>query len=76
MAERISYNCALAGVCATAVEYCFRFAPPLVITEAEIEDIIGRTDIAIRRTMDGFPKDVDFLETSSPSIGDRPAATE
>ena len=62
MAERIRYNCALEGICAIAVKHYFRFAPPLIITEAEIKDIVGRMDIAIKRAMDGFPKDVDIRE--------------
>jgi 2,2-dialkylglycine decarboxylase (pyruvate) len=76
MAERIRYNCALEGVCAIAVKHYFRFAPPLIITEAEIKDIVGRMDVAIKRAMDGFPKDVDVRQSSSLSIGDRPAAAE
>ena len=64
MAERIRYNCALEGViCAIAVKHYFRFAPPLIITEAEIKDIVGRLDIAIKRAMDGFPQDVDVRES-------------
>jgi 4-aminobutyrate aminotransferase-like enzyme len=76
MAERIRYNCALEGICAIAVKHYFRFAPPLIVTEAEIKDIVGRLDIAIKRAMDGFPKDVDIRESSSLSIGDRPIAAE
>ncbi|MGI9423767.1 MAG: aspartate aminotransferase family protein [Hyphomicrobiaceae bacterium] len=76
MAERIRYNCALEGVCAIAVKHYFRFAPPLIITEAEIKDVVGRMDNAIKRAMDGFPKDVDVRESSSLSIGNRPAAAE
>ena len=76
MAERIRYNCALEGICAIAVKHYFRFAPPLIITESEIEDIIGRMDVAIKRAMDGFPKDVDVRESSSLSIGDRPVIAD
>ena len=74
MAERIRYNCALEGVCVIAVKHYVRFAPPLIITEAEIKDIVGRLDIAIVRAKDGFPKDVDVRESSSLAIGDRPEA--
>ena len=76
MAERIRYNCALEGICAIAVKHYLRFAPPLIITEAEIMDVVGRLDIAIKRAIDGFPKDVDVRESSSLSIGDRPVAAE
>ena len=76
MAERIRYNCALEGIAAICVKNYFRFAPPLIITEAEIKDVVGRMDIAIKRAMDGFPKEVDVRESSSLSIGDRPVAAE
>ena len=62
MAERIRYNCALEGVIGISVKHYFRFAPPLIVTEAEIKDIVGRLDIAIKRAMDGFPRDVDVRE--------------
>jgi len=76
MAERIRYNCALEGIAAICVKHYFRFAPPLIITEAEIKDVIGRMDTAIKRAMDGFPRDVDVRESSSLSVGDRPVAAE
>jgi 4-aminobutyrate aminotransferase-like enzyme len=76
MAERIRHNCALEGVIGISVKHYFRFAPPLIVTEAEIRDIVGRIDIAIKRAMDGFPKEVDVRESSSLSIGDRPIAAE
>jgi 4-aminobutyrate aminotransferase-like enzyme len=76
MAERIRYNCALEGVISISVKHYFRFAPPLVVTKAEIRDIIGRLDTAIKRAMAGFPKEVDVRESSSLSIGDRPIAAE
>ena len=52
----------------------YRGAAP--ITEAEIQDIVGRLDVAIRRAMDGFPREVDVRESSSLSIGDLPIAAE
>ncbi len=76
MAERIRYNAGLEGVIAIAVKNYFRFAPPLIITEAEIRDIVGRLDVAIKRALDGFPKEIDVRESSSLSIGDRPIAAE
>jgi 2,2-dialkylglycine decarboxylase (pyruvate) len=76
MAERIRYNAALEGVILIAVKHYVRFAPPLIVSEAEIEDIVGRLEIAIKRAMDGFPRDIDVRESSSLSIGDRPIAAE
>jgi 2,2-dialkylglycine decarboxylase (pyruvate) len=76
MAERIRHNCALEGVVSISVKHYFRFAPPLIITEAEIKDIVGRLDTAIKQAMAGFPREVDVRESSSLSIGDRPIAAE
>ena len=76
MAERIRYNALLEGVATIAVKNFFRVCPPLIITEAEIEDVIGRLESAIKLAMAGYPKDVDFRESSSLAIGDRPAAAE
>ena len=47
------------------MKHYFRFAPPLIVTEAEIRDIVGRIDIAIKRAMDGFPKEVDVRESEA-----------
>ena len=76
MAERIRYNAALEGVISIAVKHYFRFAPPLIITEAEIKDMVGRLEVAIQRALAGFPKDIDFREFSSLAVGDRPVAAE
>jgi len=76
MAERIRYNCALEGIISISVKHYFRFAPPLIVTEAEIKDIVGRLDAAIARAMTGFPREVDVRESSSLSMGDRPVAAE
>jgi 2,2-dialkylglycine decarboxylase (pyruvate) len=76
MAERIRHNAALEGVIGIAVKHYFRFAPPLIITEAEIQDIIGRLDVAIKQAMEGFPRDVDVRESSSLSVGDLSIAAE
>ncbi|HSR81748.1 MAG TPA: aspartate aminotransferase family protein [Hyphomicrobiaceae bacterium] len=76
MAERIRYNCALEGIISISVKHYFRFAPPLIVTEAEIKDIVGRLDVAIARAMAGFPREVDVRESSSLSVGDRPIAAE
>jgi len=76
MAERIRYNAALEGVIAIAVKHYFRFAPPLIITESEIQDIVGRLDVAIKRAQEGFPTEIDVRESSSLAVGDRPIAAE
>ena len=60
---------ALEGVISIAVKHYFRFAPPLIITEAEIKDIVGRMDIAIQRAMDGLSQGHRFprVRARSPS---------
>jgi len=76
MAERIRHNAVLEGVATIAVKHYVRFCPPLIITEAEIKDIVGRLEIAIKRAMDGYPRDVDFRRSGSLAVGDRPVAAE
>jgi 2,2-dialkylglycine decarboxylase (pyruvate) len=65
MTERIRYNMMLNGVCTIAVKNFIRFVPPLIITEGEIDDIVGRMETAIRRAIDGLPRDIDFGASSS-----------
>jgi len=76
MAERIRYNAALEGVISIAVKHYFRVAPPLIITAAEIKDAVGRLHIAVQRAVAGLPKDIDFRQSSSLAVGDRPVAAE
>ena len=42
-----------------------RICPALIITEAELDEAIGRLESAIRRALDGDPKDRDFSSSSS-----------
>jgi 2,2-dialkylglycine decarboxylase (pyruvate) len=65
MGERIRYNALLEGCVVICVKNFMRVSPPLIITEAEIDDIVGRLDTAIRRSIEGHPKDVDFSSSSS-----------
>jgi 2,2-dialkylglycine decarboxylase (pyruvate) len=65
MAERIRYNAVLEGVVTICVKNYMRLAPPLIITEAEIDDVVGRLSTAIQRAVDGYPKDIDFTKSSS-----------
>jgi 4-aminobutyrate aminotransferase-like enzyme len=69
MAERIRYNLMLNGVCTISVKNYIRFVPPLIVTEAEIDDIVGRMEVAIRRAMDGLPRTIDFRASSSLAMG-------
>ena len=69
MAERIRYNAVLEGVILICVKNFMRICPPLIVTEAEIDDFTARLGRALQRSMDGFPRDVDFRASSSLSTG-------
>ncbi len=65
MAERIRYNAMLAGAAFICVKNFIRICPPLIITEAELDDAIGRLELAIERSIQGHPEDIDFSASSS-----------
>jgi 4-aminobutyrate aminotransferase-like enzyme len=64
-AERIRYNLMMEGVATIAVKNMVRIVPPIIITEAEIEDVVGRLVAATKRAQDGYPRDIDFRGSSS-----------
>lgn len=65
MAERIRYNMMLQGLVCICVKNFIRICPPLIITEAQLEEIGERLERALVRAEAGFPKDVDFTGSSS-----------
>ncbi|MFQ5619160.1 MAG: aspartate aminotransferase family protein [Rhodospirillales bacterium] len=65
MAERIRYNAMLAGAAFICVKNFIRVCPPLIITEAQLDDVIGRLETAIERSVEGHPGDIDFTASSS-----------
>ncbi|MEE8211790.1 MAG: hypothetical protein V3T85_07710, partial [Acidiferrobacterales bacterium] len=65
MAERIRYNMMLENMVCICVKNFIRLCPPLIITDAQIDEIVGRLETAIQRAQAGFPKDVDFTSSSS-----------
>ncbi len=69
MAERIRLNAALDGVIVICVKNFIRICPPLTVEDAEIAAFTERLDRAVRRSLDGHPKDVDFRSTSSLATG-------
>ena len=71
MAERIRLNAALSGVIVICVKNFIRVCPPLTVTGAGIAEIADRLAHAIRRSLDGHPRDVDFRTTSSLAPGAR-----
>ena len=72
MAERIRYNALLEGLVTIAVKNFIRVCPALIITEAEIDETLSRLETALQRSMDGFPRDLDYATSSS--LAARPAA--
>jgi hypothetical protein len=57
------------GVATIAVKNMIRIVPPVIITEEEIDDVIGRFVAAIKRAQDGYPRNIDFRQSSSLAIG-------
>ena len=59
-AERIRFNAVHEGLILLTSRNCVRLVPPLVITEAEIDDVVGRLETAFVRTEEGHPKGLDL----------------
>ena len=72
MAERIRYNALLDGLVTIAVKNFIRICPALTITEAEIDETLGRLETAVQRAAAGFPKELDYAASSS--LAARPQA--
>jgi hypothetical protein len=47
------------------VKNYLRISPPLIVSLAEIDEIVGRLEESLRRAIDGHPKGVDFTSSSS-----------
>jgi len=65
MAERIRYNTVLQGLLAICVKNYMRISPPLIVTESELDELVGRLDRSIQQALDGHPRGVDFTSSSS-----------
>ena len=65
MAERIRYNALLEGLALIAVKNFIRICPPLIITEAQVDEAMGRLEAAIRRAMDDRSHQPQFSTSSS-----------
>ncbi len=74
MAERIRYNAMMGGVALICVKNFIRICPPLIITGGEIDDVLGRLEAAIKRSVAGHPKDIDFTKSSSLAATGKPMA--
>lgn len=65
MGERVRYNAMLEGAAFICVKNFMRICPPLIISQAELDEAIGRLETAIKKSMEGYPKDIDFSTSSS-----------
>ena len=76
-AERIRFNAIREGLVLLTSRNCIRLCPPLVITEAELDEAIGRLSAALTRTEKGEPQGLDLAgayDTSS-SLAHRRGST-
>ncbi len=71
MAERIRYNALLEGLVLITVKNFVRICPALIITEAEIDETLHRLETAVQRSVEGFPRNLDYATSSS--LAARPA---
>ena len=70
LAEGIRREAMAEGLAMIAVKNYMRICPPLIVTAAEIEDIIGRLDKAIARAVENQSDDIDFSSSSSLAAND------
>ena len=61
-AERIRYNALGEGLVMITSRNCVRIVPPLIISEAEIDEVVGRLETAFKKTEDGHPKGLDLMQ--------------
>ncbi len=74
MAERIRYNALLEGLVLIAVKNFVRICPALIISDAEIDETLHRLETALQRSVEGFPRELDYA--SSSSLAARAAAAQ
>ncbi|MFT4066312.1 aspartate aminotransferase family protein [Paraburkholderia sp.] len=65
MAERVRYYAAAEGVIVICVKNFIRLCPPTIISEAEIDDALGRLTRAINRAMSDRTTPLHFAHSSS-----------
>ena len=59
-AERIRFNAVSEGLILLTARNCIRLVPPLIITEDELDDVLGRLEAALTKTEQGEPKGLDL----------------
>ncbi len=65
MAELIRREAMAEGLVMIAVKNYMRVCPPLIITEAEVDDVVGRLDRAIAKAMSKRTDEIDFSSSGS-----------
>ena len=65
LAERIRREAMKEGIAMIAVKNYMRICPPLIITENEIDDVVGRLDNAITRAVENQTQKMDYSSSSS-----------
>lgn len=65
LAELIRREAMAEGLVMIAVKNYMRVCPPLIITEAEVDDVVGRLDRAITKAMSKGTDKVDFSSSGS-----------
>lgn len=69
-AELIRREAMAEGLVMIAVKNYMRVCPPLIVSEAEIDDIVGRLDTAITRAMANRSKKMDYRASGSLAAND------
>jgi 2,2-dialkylglycine decarboxylase (pyruvate) len=71
LAEHIRREAMAEGLVMIAVKNYMRICPPLIVTEVEIDDIVGRLDRAITRAMANRSSDIDYSSSGSLAANDK-----
>ena len=65
MAERIRHNALAEGVVLICVKNYLRICPPLIITQGDLDEVVGRLELAIQRAIEGHPRQLELTESGS-----------
>ena len=65
MGKRIRYHAMKEGLAMIVVKNYVRICPPVIVTEAGLDDIVGRLETAIGRAVAGDPVPTDLARSSS-----------
>ena len=65
MAELIRREALAEGLCMIAVKNYMRICPPLIVSEVEIDDIVGRLDRAITKAKEKGIENIDYKSSGS-----------